>query len=154
MKADFIKRRSLYPLEESSYEYLLDLAQDADLGRSVNTALEKLEESFEPLSGVLPKEYTILEMDVLADLLRIFADYNREKDRVTIEETLRLQSELNAKLDSEQKAAVAEGLKDDEQYLFELLQRDDLNKTERERTKQGSRYLLQKLEEVNAPMRE
>ncbi len=72
VKADYVKRRSLFLPEESRYDYLLDLPTDTDLGEAVNTAMDRIEESFEPLSGVLPREYGIFERDVLEDLLRIF----------------------------------------------------------------------------------
>jgi len=72
VKADYVKRRALYLPEESRYEQLLNLPSDTDLGLAVITAMEKIEESFEPLAGVLPKEYTIFERDVLEDLLRVF----------------------------------------------------------------------------------
>lgn len=72
VKADYVKRRSLFLPEESRYEHLLNLPSDTDLGAAVITAMEKIEESFEPLAGVLPKEYGIFERDVLEDLLRVF----------------------------------------------------------------------------------
>lgn len=72
VKADYVKRRSLYLPDESRYEYLLSLPSDSDLGEAVNEAMDKIEESFEPLAGVLPKDYTIFERSVLEDLLRVF----------------------------------------------------------------------------------
>ena len=72
----------------------------------------------------------------------IVADYNREKDRVTIEETFRRLTELIQELDAEQKRAVEEGLNEDELALFDLLKKDNLGKAERERVKQSSRDLL------------
>jgi type I restriction enzyme M protein len=72
VKADYVKRRALFLPEESRYEYLLDLPSDTDLGEAVNTAMDKIEESFEPLVGVLPREYGIFEREVLEDLLRAF----------------------------------------------------------------------------------
>jgi type I restriction enzyme R subunit len=73
----------------------------------------------------------------------IVADYNREKDRTTIEETFRRLVELVNSLDEEQKRA--EGLGEDELALFDLLQKDGLDKTARERVKQASRDLLASL---------
>lgn len=72
VKADYVKRRALFLPEESRYEYLLNLPSDTDLGEAVNTAMDKIEESFEPLAGVLPREYGIFEREVLEDLLRAF----------------------------------------------------------------------------------
>ena len=68
--------------------------------------------------------------------------YNREKDRVTVEDTFRRLTELMDELDAEQRRAVEEGLSEDELALFDLLKKDDLGKAERERVKQSSRGLL------------
>ncbi len=81
-------------------------------------------------------------MDYQQKYEEIVAEYNREKDRVTIEETFRRLMELMEELDTEQKRAVEEGLDEDELALFDLLKKDDLAKTERERVKQESRNLL------------
>ena len=72
----------------------------------------------------------------------IVDDYNREKDRVNIEKTFRRLMELMDELDAEQKRAIEEGLNEDELALFDLLKKDDLAKTERERVKQASRTML------------
>ena len=81
-------------------------------------------------------------MDYQKKYEEIVADYNREKDRVAIEETFRRLMELMDELDAEQKRAVEEGLSEDELALFDLLKKNDLAKTERERVKQQSRNLL------------
>ena len=83
-----------------------------------------------------------LRMDYQEKYEEIVANYNREKDRVTIEETFRRLTELMDELDEEQKRAVEEGLNEDELALFDLLKKDNLAKTERERVKQASRDLL------------
>ncbi|HEV2622404.1 MAG TPA: type I restriction endonuclease subunit R [Frateuria sp.] len=72
----------------------------------------------------------------------IIADYNGEKDRVTIEETFRRLLELVNGLDDELKRATREGLGEDELALFDLLTKDGLDNTARERVKQASRGLL------------
>ena len=81
-------------------------------------------------------------MDYQQKYEEIVAAYNREKDRVTIEETFRRLTELMDELDAEQKRAVEEGLNEDELALFDLLKKDNLAKAERERVKQASRDLL------------
>jgi hypothetical protein len=50
--------------------------------------------------------------------------------------------ELVNSLDEEQKRATREGLREDELALFDLLQKDGLDKASRERVKQASRELL------------
>jgi type I restriction enzyme, R subunit len=72
----------------------------------------------------------------------IVAAYNQEKDRTTIEETFRRLVELVFSLDEEQKRATREGLREDELALFDLLQKESLDKTTREKVKQASRDLL------------
>ena len=72
----------------------------------------------------------------------IVAAYNSEKDRTTIEETFRQLVELVNSLDEERKRATREGLREDELALFDLLQKDGLDKASRERVKQASRELL------------
>jgi type I restriction enzyme R subunit len=86
-----------------------------------------------------------LRMDYQQKYEEIVADYNREKDRVTVEETFRQLMELMKSLDQEQKRAVEEGLSEDELALFDLLKKDDLGKAERERIKQASRQLLESI---------
>ena len=81
-------------------------------------------------------------MDYQQKYEQIVAEYNREKDRVTIEETFRRLTELMEELDAEQKRAVEEGLNEDELALFDLLKKDSLGKAEREKVKQASRDLL------------
>jgi type I restriction enzyme R subunit len=95
-----------------------------------------------------------LRMDYYRKYQEIVADYNREKDRVTIEETFAKLLELASTLDAEQKRTVEEGLTDDELALFDLLFKDNISKVERERLKQASRSLLTSLRELLEPMRD
>ena len=81
-------------------------------------------------------------MDYQRKYEEIVADYNREKDRVTVEETFRRLTELIEELDAEQRRAVEEGLSEDELALFDLLKKEDLGRAARERVKQASRDLL------------
>jgi type I restriction enzyme R subunit len=95
-----------------------------------------------------------LRMDYYNRYQEIVADYNREKDRVTVEETFAKLVELANSLDVEQKRAVEEGLNDDELALFDLLFRENISKADRERLKQASRSLLASLRELLEPMRD
>ncbi|MCC8935913.1 type I restriction endonuclease subunit R [Bradyrhizobium sp. Arg68] len=83
-----------------------------------------------------------MRMDYQRKYEEIVADYNREKDRTTLEETFRRLVELVNSLDEEQKRATREGLREDELALFDLLQKEGLDRTSRERVKQASRDLL------------
>jgi type I restriction enzyme R subunit len=93
-----------------------------------------------------------LRMDYYKKYQEIIADYNREKDRATVEATFAQLVELAASLDAEQKRAAQEGLTDDELALFDLLFKDDISKVDRERLKQASRSLLAALRDLLRPM--
>ncbi|WP_291606108.1 type I restriction enzyme endonuclease domain-containing protein [Bradyrhizobium sp.] len=91
-------------------------------------------------------------MDYYKKYQEIIADYNREKDRVTVEETFAKLVELANNLDAEQKRAAEEGLTDDELALFDLLFKENISKADRERLKQASKALLASLQELLEPM--
>lgn len=83
-----------------------------------------------------------MRMDYQVKYEEIVADYNREKDRTTLEETFRRLVELVSGLNEEQMRAAKEGLGEDELALFDLLTKANLDKPSRERVKQASRELL------------
>ncbi len=83
-----------------------------------------------------------MRMDYQVKYEEIVADYNSEKDRTTIEETFRRLVDLVNSLDQEQMRAAREGLGEEELALFDLLQKEGLDQTARERVKQASRELL------------
>ena len=116
-------------------------AEFAKKVRHKATALQDIREIVEQkLAEMLARNP--LRMDYQERYEEIVAAYNREKDRVTIEETFRRLTELMDELDAEQKRAVEEGLSEDELALFDLLKRDSLGRADRERVKQASRDLL------------
>ena len=86
-----------------------------------------------------------MRMDYYKRYLEIIAEYNREKDRVTVEETFAKLVDLANKLDAEQRRAAEEGLSEDELALFDLLFMEKISKTDREKLKQASRSLLRSL---------
>jgi type I restriction enzyme M protein len=74
LPADYIARRSLYLPETARYDWIMQQAavSGADLPRRVTEAMTAIETAFEPLMGVLPKDYGIFEPKVLEDLMRLF----------------------------------------------------------------------------------
>ena len=72
VQADYIKRHALMLPEVARYDHILGLPKDRNLGDALIAAMKAIENSFEPLQGVLPKEYGIFERTVLEDLLKIF----------------------------------------------------------------------------------
>jgi type I restriction enzyme R subunit len=87
-------------------------------------------------------------MDFYRKYSDIIADYNREKDRVTIEDTFARLMDLMKSLDEEQKRAVAEGLAEPELAIFDKLKRDDLSQIDREQVKQASKHLLAEVQRI------
>lgn len=74
LPADYISRRALYLPEKTRYDSIMKQAavSGADLPRLVTDAMTAIEDEFEPLQGVLPKDYGIFEPKVLEDLMRLF----------------------------------------------------------------------------------
>lgn len=93
-----------------------------------------------------------MRMDYYKKYQEIIADYNREKDRVTVEATFAQLVTLAASLDAEQRRAVEEGLTEDELALFDLLLRQSISKADRENLKQASKLLLASLRALLAPI--
>jgi type I restriction enzyme R subunit len=88
-----------------------------------------------------------MRMDFYKRYQEIIADYNREKDRVTVEDTFAKLLELARSLDVEDLRAAEEGLTDGELALFDLLLKENISKADRERLKQASKALLASLQE-------
>ena len=109
------------------------------------TALQDIREIVEQkLAEMLARNP--IRMDYQIKYEEIVAAYNAEKDRTSIEETFRLLMELVASLDEEQKRSAREGLTEDELAVFDLLKKEGLDKTARERVKQASKELLASLQ--------
>lgn len=89
-----------------------------------------------------------MRMDYYKKYQDIIADYNREKDRVSVEQTFARLIELANALDGEQRRAAEEGLSEDELALFDLLMKENITKVDRERLKQASRGLLASLSTI------
>jgi type I restriction enzyme R subunit len=93
-----------------------------------------------------------LRMNYEKKYQEIIAAYNQDKDRATVEDTFARLAELAQGLDAEQQRHVQEGLSEEQLALFDLLQREDLSKADRERVKQASRDLLADVTHVIASL--
>jgi type I restriction enzyme R subunit len=93
-----------------------------------------------------------LRMNYEKKYQEIIAAYNQDKDRATVEDTFAKLIDLANSLNDEQRRALDEGLSEDQLALFDLLQREDLSKVDRERIKQSSRELLAGVLAVIAPL--
>jgi type I restriction enzyme M protein len=74
LPADYLRRRALWLPEKARYDWIMQKAatSGADLPRLVTEAMTAIENEFEPLQGVLPKDFGIFETRVLEDLMRLF----------------------------------------------------------------------------------
>ncbi len=72
--ADYLRRRALWLPETARYDWIMQQAatSGADLPKLVTDAMTAIEAEFEPLQGVLPKDFGIFETKVLEDLMRHF----------------------------------------------------------------------------------
>jgi len=75
----------------------------------------------------------------------IVAEYNREKDRVTIEKTFEALLTYMKRMSEEQTRAAREGLDEESLAVFDLLRKSDLSPKEIKRIKEMSVELLQRL---------
>lgn len=75
----------------------------------------------------------------------IVAEYNREKDRATIEKTFEALVKFVEVLNAEETRALREGLTEETLAIFDLLKKEDLNKKDIKRIKAVAIELLDKL---------
>jgi type I restriction enzyme, R subunit len=140
---------TFYDLSNIDLEKLRD--EFAKKVRRKATAIQDIREIVEQkLTNML--KFNPMRMDYYKRYQEIIADYNREKDRVSIEDTFAKLVDLAASLDVEQRRVMEEGLTEEEYALFSLLLRDDLGKADRERVKAASRSLLQEVQALLAPL--
>ena len=81
---DFKTKSAIFLPDEARYDYLINLPDNTDMGQAINHAMELIEEQSTQLKGILPKNYTILQNDLLRELLRIFNNsaFNEMKDDI------------------------------------------------------------------------
>lgn len=147
--ADPPAESKFYDLSNIDLEKLRD--EFAKKVRRKATALQDIREIVEQKLADMLK-YNPKRMDYYKRYQEIIADYNREKDRVSIEDVFAKLVDLAASLDEEQRRVVEEGLTEEEYALFCLLLRDDLTKADRERVKVASQKLLKEIQALLAPL--
>ena len=71
---DYTRRRALWLPDNARYDTIMEMASTSreDLPRLVTEAMKAIEVSFEPLEGVLPKDFGIFEPQILEDIMRLF----------------------------------------------------------------------------------
>jgi type I restriction enzyme M protein len=71
-KKDFEEQNSMFLPEKAQFDYLVTMPESADIGEAIDNAMKLIEDEYENLKGVLPKNFSIFSKDLLRELLRIF----------------------------------------------------------------------------------
>lgn len=123
---------NLYDISKIDFDRL---RQEFAQSKSKNTTVQSLKDSVERRLQQLLRQNP-LRTDFQLHYERIVADYNQEKDRVTIEQTFEALLTLVQGMGEEEQRAVREGLGDEETLaLFDLLLKPELSSKEIARIK-------------------
>ena len=110
------------------------LKQEFERSPLKRTTVQELRHAVEQrLKGLL--ERNPLRTDFQKHYERIVAEYNREKDRVTIERTFEELIKLCRELDEEEARAAREDLDEESLAIFDILKKPELSRTETKRVK-------------------
>ncbi len=71
-KNDFLEQNAMFLPEKAQFDYLVSLPESADIGEAIDTAMKLIEDEYDNLKGVLPKNFSIFSKDLLRELLLIF----------------------------------------------------------------------------------
>ena len=71
-KKDFEEQNAMFLPEKAQFDYLVSLPESADVGEAIDNAMKLIEDQYDNLKGVLPKNFSIFSKDLLRELLRIF----------------------------------------------------------------------------------
>ena len=71
-KKDFEEQNSMFLPDKAQFDYLVSLPESADIGEAIDAAMKLIEEEYDNLKGVLPKNFSIFSKELLRELLRIF----------------------------------------------------------------------------------
>ncbi len=71
-KKDFEEQNAMYLPEQSQFDYLVSLPESADIGEAIDNAMKLIEDEYDNLKGVLPRNFSIFSKELLRELLRIF----------------------------------------------------------------------------------
>ena len=71
-KKDFEEKNAMYLPDNAHFAYLVALPEEKNIGEQIEKAIRAIEEEYDSLNGVLPKNYSIFDNKLLIELLRIF----------------------------------------------------------------------------------
>ena len=71
-KDHFLQAKAIFLPPEAQWSHIASLPDSADIGEVLDEAMRSIENEYEVLQGVLPKNYSIFEKALLQKLVRIF----------------------------------------------------------------------------------
>jgi type I restriction enzyme M protein len=71
-KDDFDEQNAMFLPEKSQFEYLVTLPEEKNIGEAIDNAMKLIEDEYDNLKGVLPKNFSMFSEDLLRELIRIF----------------------------------------------------------------------------------
>jgi type I restriction enzyme M protein len=71
-KKDFEEKNSMFLPDKAQFDYLVELPEGEDIGEAIDQVMRLIEDEYDNLKGVLPKNYSIFSKDLLRELIRIF----------------------------------------------------------------------------------
>ncbi|MDF1591565.1 MAG: type I restriction endonuclease subunit R [Desulfobacterales bacterium] len=120
------------------------LRREFERSKAKQTTIQNLKQAIEQrLRRLL--EQNPLRTDFQRHYEEIVAEYNREKDRVTIEKTFEELFRFSNGLDEEERRAMREGLDEESLAIFDLLKKPDLTSSDIRRIKAVAVGLLERL---------
>jgi len=111
----------------------------------IHTAVQNIKESVENRLALMIKQNPLRTTNFQKHYEEIIQEYNREKDRATIEKTFEELLRFIESLDHESQRAIREGLDEEALALFDLLAEPKLKKKEIDQIKKVAKDLLVKL---------
>ena len=143
VRADRTRGRDPIPYDISAIDFDR-LQREFERTREKRTTVQALKHTVEQrLQRLLARNP--LRTDFQQHYEAIVAEYNREKDRVTIERTFEELLKFVQELEKEEGRALREGLDEESLAVFDLLKKPDLGRPEIERIKKVAKDLLQTL---------
>ena len=140
-KADAVAEEKLYDISQIDFDRL---RKEFERSPAKNTTVQALKDMIESKLRKMLMQNPI-RTDFQKHYEEIVADYNNEKDRVTIEKTFEALLKITQELNEEEKRAVKEGLDEESLALFDLLLKPNLSKQDIARIKKVAEGLYKTL---------
>ena len=140
----------LYDISQINFDRL---RKEFEKSPAKNTVVQSLKDMIESKLAKMLSQNP-MRTDFQKHYEEIVAEYNNEKDRVTIEKTFEALFKFDESLNEEERRAVREGLDEESLALFDLLKKPDLSKQDIARLKKVAEGLYKTLNEELAKVQD